>query len=390
VEARSEEPPAPAPATPGVTADEIKIGQSVPYSGPVSALSVIGRVEAAYFKMINDSGGVNGRKITLISRDDGYSPPKAVENIRGLVEGDGVAMIFSSTGTAANIAVRKYLNERQVPQLFVASGADRWAEPDAYPWTIGWQPSYRLEARIYGKYILANKPRAKICVLYQNDDFGKDYLRGLQEGLTEENFEKLVMKLVSYEVTDRDVESQILALQASGCTTLVSATTPKFGAQTIRKVYDIGWKPTLFMSAASVSLTAVLRPVGLNKAVGIITGVYLKDPGDPAYRKDRGVADWRAFMAKYLPDADTTDINYVIGYGAAQTLVQVITQCGNDLSRTNIMTQAASLKHFQVSVAIPGVDVNTSATDYRPITKLQLARFDGTRFQRFGNLIDAE
>jgi len=381
-------PPEAVSAMPGVTADEIKIGQSMPYSGPASAYGVIGKAEAVYFKMINDAGGVNGRKIALISLDDGYTPPKAVDNVRKLVEREGVALIFNSIGTANNIAVQRYLNDKQVPQLFVGSGADRWADPDVNPWTIGWQPSYRIEARIYGVHLLASKPRAKVCVLYQNDDFGKDYLIGLKEGLTEKKFDKMVVKLVSYEVTDPTVDSQIVALQASGCDTLISATTPKFGAQAIRKAYDIGWHPTLFMSAVAVSVSTVLQPAGLDKSVGVTTGVYLKDPEDPAFRNDPGIADFRALMAEYLPDADPSDVNYRYGYGAAQTLVQVLTQCGNDLSRENIMKQAANLKHFKVSIALPGIEINTGPRNYRPITQLQLTRFDGTRFRRFGKVIN--
>ena len=379
-----------ASTTPGVTAGEIKIGQSMPYSGPASAYGVIGKVEAAYFAMINDAGGVNGRKISLISLDDAYVPAKSVSNIRRLVEQEGVALIFGSIGTAPNVAVQRYLNDKQVPQLFVASGADRWADPTAYPWTMGLQPSYRLEARIYGKYILASEPRAKICVLFQNDDFGKDYLWGLKEGLTEKKFDRMVVKTASYEVTDPVVDSQVVALQASGCDTLVSATTPKFAAQEIRKAYDLGWHPTLFMSSISVSISSVLRPAGLDKSTGIITGAYLKDPDDPTLHTDRSLAAYRTFMANYLPDVDASDGNAVYGHAAAQALIQVLTQCGDDLSRANLMKQAANLKHFRGALLLPGIDVNTSPTDYRPISRMQLARFDGTSFQRFGKVLDGE
>jgi branched-chain amino acid transport system substrate-binding protein len=378
----------PADDAPGVTATEIKIGQLMPYSGPASLFySVIGKTEAAYFKYINDKGGINGRKITLISLDDGYSPPKAVEQTRKLVEGERVAFLFSSVGTPSNTAVWKYLNDRGIPQLFVVSGADKWADPEHHPWTMGWQPSFRAEAKIYAKYLMKAKPPAKLCVLYQNDDFGKNYLQGLQDGLGD-RYDKVVAMSVSYEITDPTVDSHIVALRSAGCNTLLAAATPKFAAQTIRKVADLGWKPRLLMSNVSVSLTSVLKPAGLDNSTGIITGAYLKDPSDPALARDAGMNEYRAWAQEYLsPDVDLNDPNAVYGYAAGTSLVQVLTACGNDLSRANIMKQAASLHQATTPVLIKGIEINTSATDYRPIQQLKLQRFNGTRFEQFGSVL---
>ncbi len=375
--------------TPGVTANEIKLGQTMPYSGPASAYGAIGKGEVAFMKMMNEKGGVSGHKIDLLSVDDGYAPPKAVEQIRKLVESDGVAFIFNSLGTPSNTAIQKYLNQKKIPQLFVATGADKWADPKDNPWTMGWQPSYRVEARIYGKYILKEKPAAKVCVLYQNDDFGKDYLVGLKEGMGDK-FDKMVVKEVSYEVTDPTVDSQVVTLQGSGCDTLVTAATPKFAAQTIRKVFDIGWKPMHFMTNVSVSVGSVLTPAGLDKSTGIITGAYLKDPTDPAWKDDPGMNEWRDFMKKYLPDADATDVNYVYAYGVSLTLMQVFKQCGNDFSRENVMKQAANIQHLKLPVALPGIEVNTSATDFRPISQMQLSKFNGKTFERFGEVLSGD
>jgi branched-chain amino acid transport system substrate-binding protein len=374
-------------ATPGVTATEIKIGQTMPYSGPASAYSVIGKTETAYFKWLNDKGGVNGRKINLISLDDGYSPPKAVEQIHKLIENEGVAFTFNTLGTPSNTAIQKYLNDKKVPQLFVATGADKWGDPEHFPWTMGWQPSYRTEAQIYAKYVMKEKPGAKMCVLYQNDDFGKDYVKGLQEGFGDQ-FDKIVIKSVSYEVSDPSVDSQIVTLQGAGCDTLLAAPTPKFGAQAIRKVADLGWKPLFLMSNVAVSLTAVLKPAGLDKSTGIITGAYLKDPSDPAMANDPGMKDYLAWAKQNLPsDVDATDLNAVYGYGAAMSLVQVLTACGNDLSRANVMKQAASLSHQKIPVLIEGIEVNTGASDFRPIQQMQLRRFNGTHFETFGEVM---
>jgi branched-chain amino acid transport system substrate-binding protein len=375
--------------TPGITATEIKIGQSMPYSGPASAYGQIGKSEVAYFKMVNEKGGINGRKVTLISYDDAYVPAKAVEQTRKLVESDNVAFVFNSVGTANNTATQAYLNQKKVPQLFVATGADKWADPAKNPWTIGWQPSYRTEAKVYARYILKEKPGAKVCVLYQNDDFGKDYLTGLHDALGDQ-FDKVVIKTASYEVTDPTVDSQIVTLQAAGCDTLIAATTPKAGAGTIRKVTDIGWKPMFLMSNVSVSITAVLKPAGLDKSTGVITGLYLKDPTDPAMKEDPGMQEYFAFAKQYLPDVDPSDANLVYGFGVASTLKEVLTKCGSDLSRENIMKQAASLAKFTIPVALPGVEINTSKDDFRPFQQMQLAKFNGTTFERFGEVVSGE
>jgi len=376
-------------ATPGVTATEIKIGQTMPVSGNASAYAVIGRVDRAYFQMINEKGGINGRKITLITEDDGYAPPKTVELTRKLVEHDGVAFIFNSLGTACNSAIQRYLNDKKVPQLFVATGADKWADPAKFPWTMGWQPSYRVEAKIYARYLLKEKPNAKICVLYQNDDFGKDYLAGLKDGFGAQ-YDKLVVKTESYEVTDPTVDSQIVSLNAAGCDTEVTAATPKAAAGAIRKMFDIGWKPLHLLTNVSVSITAVLSPAGIEKSTGIITAVYLKDPSDPANANDPGLNEYRAFMKQYLPDANPADASAVYGFGVSATLAKVLTQAGNDLSRENIMKQAASLSHFTVPVETPGTEINTSATDFQPFSQMRLARFNGTNLEPFGEVISAD
>jgi len=387
--------PAAAPATaadtgtPGVTATEIKLGQSMPYSGPASAYGQIGKTEVAYFKMINEKGGINGRKVTLLSYDDAYVPAKAVEQTRKLVENDNVLAVVNSVGTANNTAVQAYMNQKKVPQLFVATGADKWADPEKNPWTMGWQPSYRTEAKVYAKYLLKDKPNAKVCVLFQNDDFGKDYLAGLHDALGE-NFDKVVVKTASYEVTDPTVDSQIVTLHGAGCDTLVSATTPKAAAGAIRKVADLGWKPTFFMSNVSVSQSAVLKPAGLDKSTGIITAQYLKDIGDAGMASDPGVKEYLDFMKQYLPDADPNDTNTAFGFSVAATLVQVLKQCGNDLSRANLMKQAASLQHFVVPLILPGAEINTSATDFRPFSQMRLAKFNGTSFVQFGELVNAD
>ncbi len=372
---------------PGAAGTEIKIGQSIPYSGPASAYAMLGKGEAAYFQMINDKGGINGHKIKLISLDDGYSPPKAVENVKKLVENENVALIFNNVGTAHNAAVQKYLNDKKVPQLFVATGADRWADPAHFPWTMGFQPSYRGEAKVYARYLKKEKPGAKLCVLYQNDDFGKEYLTGLKDVLGDE-YDKTVIKTQSYEVTDPSVDSQIVTLQGAGCDTLLTAATAKFAAQTIRKVGDLGWKPLHIVSNVAISRTAVLAPAGLDKSTGVISAGYIKDINDPALANDPGLNEYRAFAKQYLTGLDLTDGTLEYAYGVAQTLVQVLTQCGNDLSRENIMKQAANIKNLQLGVAGPGIVVNTSPTDFHPFQQLQLARFNGNNFEPFGEVID--
>jgi len=370
---------------PGVTSTEIRIGQTMPYSGPASAYAVIGKADAAYLKMINDQGGINGRKIILLSEDDGYNPAKAVEATRKLVESDHVAFIFNSVGTPSNTAIQKYLNDRKVPQIFVATGADKWGNYRDFPWTIGYQPSYRTEAQIYGKYILKNRPTAKIAILYQNDDFGKDYIAGLRDVLGAK-YEQMVVKEASYEVADTSIDTQVIALQAAGADTLITAATPKFAAQTIRKVHSLNWKPMHFLSNVSASISSVLEPVGLEKSIGIISAAYQKDPIDPAFKDDPGMTQWREFMRRYMPDADPTDANYIFGYNVTMILVQVLRQCGNDLSRENIMRQATNVKELELPALLPGIKINTSPTNYHPVRQLQLMRWDGRLWVRFGEV----
>jgi branched-chain amino acid transport system substrate-binding protein len=371
---------------PGVTDTEIKIGSTNPYSGPASAYGVIGRAESAYFKMINDQGGINGRKINFISLDDAYSPPKTVEQVRRLVEQDEVLFIFQSLGTPSNTAIHKYMNARKVPQLFVATGATKWGDPQNFPWTMGWQPNYQTEGHLYAKYLLQNKPDAKIAVLYQNDDYGKDYLKGFHDGLGKQA-ERLIAKEVSYEVTDPTVDSQVVTLQASGADTLFIIATPKFAAQAIRKVYDVGWKPMTFLNNVSSSVAAVLQPAGLEKSVGLITALYLKDPTDLQWENDPPMKIWLAWMKKYYPEGDVKDGLNVYGYAAAQTLVQALKQCGDELTQENVMRQAANLKNLEVLVLLPGIRINTSPTDFYPIEQVQLARFDGKRWVLFGDVL---
>ena len=371
---------------PGASDTEIKIGNTMPYSGPASAYGVIGKTEAAYFNMLNEQGGINGRKINFISRDDGYSPPKTVELVRKLVEEDQVLFTFNILGTPPNTAVQGYLNDNKVPQLFVATGADKWNDPKNHPWTMGWQPSYRVEARIYSRYILKNLPNAKIAVLYQNDDFGKDYLTGLREGLGDKA-EKMIVATKTYETTDPTVDSQVVALQGSGADTLLTAAIPKFAAQAIRKVYDIGWKPAHFLTNVSISVGSVIRPAGPEKAVGIISASYGKDPTDPQWQNGTEYKDWLAWMQKYNASSNTADTNAVYGYNVSQTLIHVLKMCGNDLTRENIMKQAANIQDLKLPMLLPGIVVSTSATDFAPIKQMQLQKFDGTTWQLFGEVI---
>jgi branched-chain amino acid transport system substrate-binding protein len=373
---------------PGVSDTEIKIGNTMPYSGPASAYGAIGKSDAAYFAMINEQGGVNGRKINFISRDDGYSPPKAVEQIRQLVEQDGVLLTFNTLGTPPNTAIQGYLNDNKVPQLFVATGADKWNDPKRFPWTMGWQPSYRIEARIYARYILKNLPNAKIAVLYQNDDFGKDYLNGLSEGLGEKAA-KLIVATQAYETTDPTVDSQIVALQGSGADVLLTAATPKFAAQAIRKVYDVGWKPTHFLTNVSNSVGAVMRPAGLEKGVGIISAAYLKEPTDPQWQDTPEYKDWLTWMKKYNTSGSLTDSNNVTGYSVTQTLVAVLKVCGDNLTRENIMKQAAALHQLKLPMLLPGITVSTGADDFAPIKQMRLEKFDGNTWELFGEVISS-
>ena len=373
---------------PGVTDTEIKIGQTMPYSGPVSAYGVIGRTEAAYFKMINEQGGVNGRKINLISLDDAYSPPKTVEQVRRLVEQERVAFLFNTLGTPPNTAIRQYLNDNKIPQLFVATGAAKWNDPKHFPWTMGFQPNYQLEARIYAQHILKTKPDGKIGVLYQNDDYGKDFLIGLRDGLGADHA-GMVIKEVSYETSEPSVESQIVTLQGSGADVFLIAATPKFAAQAIRKAYDIGWTPVRYLNNVSASIATVLKPAGLEKSKGAITAIYEKDATDARWKEDAGFKQFAAFIAKYMSPNDLIDLNAAYGFCAAPTLLQVLKQCGNDLSRDNVMRQAANLKDLELPMLLPGIKVNTSPDNFSPIRQEALATFNGESWEQFGGLYQA-
>jgi ABC-type branched-subunit amino acid transport system substrate-binding protein len=374
---------------PGATDTEIKIGNIMPYSGPASAYGVIGRTEAAYFKKINEEGGINGRKINFVSYDDGYSPPKTVEQARKLVESDEVLFIFSPLGTPSNSAIRKYLNDRKVPQLFVASGATKWNDPKNFPWTMGFQPSYQSEARVYAKYVLREKPDAKIAVLYQNDDLGKDYLKGLKDGLGGKAASMIVAE-ESYEVAEPTVDTHIVKLKSSGADVFVDVTTPKFAAQAIRKVAEVGWKPLHLLVNVSSSIAAVMKPAGFENSQGIISATYIKGATDPQWADDQGMKDFLSFLAMYFPKANPADGFVAFGYTISQNLVQVLQQCGDDLTRKNVMKQAASLKNFRLEMLLPGITVDTSSTDFAPISQFNLMRFEGDRFRRFGDVIDGE
>jgi branched-chain amino acid transport system substrate-binding protein len=371
--------------TPGVTDTEIKIGQTMPYSGPASAYGVIGKADTAYFKMINEMGGVNGRKINLISLDDGYSPPKTVEQIRRLVEQEQVAFIYNMLGTPCCAAVRQYLNDNKVPQLFCATGASMFSDPQHFPWTMGWQPNYQTEARIFAKHILASKPDAKIAVLYQNDGFGKDYLIGLKDGLGADHA-GMVIKEASYETSEPTVDSQIVSLQGSGADVFLIAATPKFAAQAIRKSYDIGWTAVRYMTDVSQSIASVMKPAGLEKSKGVITAVYGKDPTDARWKDDPGFKQYAEFIAKYMSPNDLIDANAVYGFGATATMVQALKQSGADLSRENVMRQAANIKDLELPMGLPGMRVNTSPTNFSPIRQESLASFNGASWEMFGEL----
>jgi branched-chain amino acid transport system substrate-binding protein len=378
--------PARAANAPGVTDTEIKIGQTMPYSGPASAYGAVGRTEAAYFQMINEMGGINGRKLNLISLDDGYSPPKTVEQTRRLVEQEKVAFIFGSLGTPTNTAIRSYLNDNKVPQLFISTGASMFGDPQHYPWTMGAIPNYQTEAHIFAKQILRTKPDAKIGVLYQNDGFGKDYLIGLRDGLGVDHA-AMIIKEVSYEVFEPTIDSQVVTLQGTGADTFLIAAIPKFAAQAIRKAYDIGWMPVRYMSYVSGSITATLKPAGLDKSKGLITGLFGKDPTDPRWKDDPGYKEWAAFVAKYLTPNDLIDGNATTAFGYAAMLIQVLKQCGDDLSRENIMRQAANIKDLELPLLLPGIKVNTSPDNYYPIQQMQLATFNGESWELFGDII---
>jgi branched-chain amino acid transport system substrate-binding protein len=371
---------------PGITATEIRIGQTMPFSGPASAYAAIGKAEAGYFRMINERGGVNGRKLVLLALDDGYAPPKTFEQTRRLVEQDQVAFIFGSLGTPTGVVIHKYLNDRKVPQLFQASGATLWGDPRHFPWSIGWQPNYQTEGGIYGRYLLQAKPDARIAVLYQNDDAGRDYVAGFKAGLGAEAAAKMIVAVATYEVTDPTVDSQIVTLQSSGADVLFDNSTPKFAAQAIRKVYDVGWRPLHIMTSVATSVSAVLEPAGLDKSQGLVTAAYLKDPNDKQWENDPAYQDWLAFMTAWDPEGNLGDSNNVYGYSVAQTLVQVLRQCGEDLSRENIMRQAARLD-LDLPMLLPGIKVHTSADDFFPIQRMRMARFEGRQWVLFGEMI---
>jgi branched-chain amino acid transport system substrate-binding protein len=379
--------PAAAEDLPGVTATEIKIGNTNAYSGPASAYGVIAKTESAFFRMVNDQGGVAGHTINFISYDDAYSPPKTVEQTRRLIEQDQVAFLFQSLGTATNTAIHRYVNQKKVPHLFISTGADKWGDYKRFPWTIGYQPSYRTEAQIYTKYMQSALPNAKMAILYQNDDFGKDYPAGVKDVLGNK-YGSVVVKEASFETSDATVDSQLTTLQASGADVLLVAATPKFAAQAIRKVHDLGWHPTFFLTNVSISVGSVMNPAGPENGIGIITTGYMKDPTDPAFKDDPGMNEWRAFMAKYMPGADLTDGSYVFAYGVSMVMWQVLKQCNGDFSRANIMKQAANLHDAYDPVLLPGITVNTSPTNFHPIRAMQLQKWTGTTWERFGDIIE--
>ena len=380
--------PAGAQTVVGVTATEIKIGNTNPYSGPASAYGTIGKVIGAYFKKVNDEGGVNGRKINYITYDDGYSPPKTVEMVRKLVEQDQVAALFQTLGTPPNSAIHKYMNQQKVPHLFVATGATKWNDPQNFPWTMGFQPNYQTEGRVYAAHVLKNHPNAKVGILYQNDDYGKDYLKGFEDGIGDAN-KKMIVLRQSYEVTDPTIDSQIVNLKNSGATVFFNITIPKFAVQAIKKTHDIGWKPTHYLNNVSSSLATVLKPAGLEASKDLITALYMKEVTDPQWRNDKGFTDWVAFMKKYYSEGALDDQSNAYGYNVAILMTQVLKQCGNDLSRENIMRQAANVKNFELPLLLPGVKVNTSPTDFAPIEQEQLAKFNGEKWDLFGELFDA-
>ncbi len=372
----------------GATDTEIKIGNIMPYSGPASAYGVIGKMEEAYFKMINEQGGINGRKIKFVSYDDGYSPPKAVEQARKLVESDEVLFIFGPLGTASNSAIQKYMNAKKVPQLFVATGATKFGDYKDFPWTMGWQPAYQSEGRIYGKHLVSTKPDAKIAVMYQNDDFGKDLLKGFKDGLGAKASQ--IVAEESYEVSEPTIDSHIIKLKATGADVFVSITTPKFAAQAIKKVAESGWKPVYYQSNVGASVGSVLKPAGFENAQGLLSAAYAKDGADSQWDNDEGMKKFYAFLAKYAPDMNKADGSVVYGYGQAQTVVQVLKQAGDNLTRENIMKQAANLKDFAPDTLLPGVTITTSPTDFYPIEQLQMMKFAGDKYELFGPIISGE
>ncbi len=375
-----------AASTPGVTATEIKIGQTMPYSGPVSNYGTIGRAEQAYFAMVNAQGGINGRKITLISRDDAYSPPKTVEQIRAMVEDDQVAFIFQSLGDVTNAAIQRYLNDRRIPQLFLADGSSKWDDPRHFPWTMAWQPSYRTEAHVDARFILDRKPDAKIGILVQDSLGGRDYVTGFAEALGD-RAEKMIVKKLTYQATDATIDSQIETLYASGADTFFDISVPKFAAQAIRRVHDLGWRPLHILTSVSASVSETLEPAGLENSIGIVSVGYIKDAIDPQWQNDPGMIEWRNWMSKYYPEGNTRDVANVYACAVSQTLVQVLRQCGDDLSRENVMRQASNLHHLALPLLLPGISINIRPDDYRPIKQMQPMRFNGRNWDLFGNLL---
>jgi branched-chain amino acid transport system substrate-binding protein len=370
---------------PGVTDKEIKIGNTGPYSGPASSYSAVPKSQVAYWKMINDQGGINGRMINFLSYDDAYTPPKTVEMVRKLVEEDQVLLVASPLGTPTNSAIWHYMNQKKVPQLFVATGATKWDDPKGHPWTIGWQPNYQSEGRIYAAYILKEKAGGKIGVLYQNDDFGKDYLKGVKDGLGDKA--SMIIVEATYETTDPTVDSQVVDMKAKGVDVFVNTAIPKFAAQAIRKAAEIGWKPLHILSSIGSSVGATLKPAGFENAKDIVSDFYLKDPSDPKWKDDAGYKTWVGFMDKYMPEADKSDAGHVAGSSLAAMTVQVLKQCGDELTRDNVMKQAANLHDVTVPMLLPGVTANTSPTDFAPVKQVQMARFDGERWNLFGDLL---
>jgi branched-chain amino acid transport system substrate-binding protein len=373
----------------GASDTEIKIGNIMPYSGPASAYGVIGKTEEAYFNKINAEGGINGRKIKFISYDDGYSPPKTVEQARKLVESDEVLLLFQSLGTPPNSAIHKYMNTKKVPQLFVATGATKWADPTNFPWTMGWQPNYQGEARIYAKYLLKEKPDAKIAILYQNDDYGKDYVKGFRDGLGAKAASMIVSE-ESYEVSSPTIDTYIVKFKSTNADVFFNVSIPKFAAQAIKKMNEVGWKPTHLLNGVAASIGSTIKPAGFDNAQGIISTSYLKDPVDPQWKTDAAMKDWNAFLDKYYPEADRKDASVVYAYNVAQTLVQVLKQCGDDLTRENVMKQAANLKNLELGLLLPGIRINTSPKDFAPLEQMQLMRFKGESWELFGEVISGE
>ncbi len=378
--------PLPPAAAAGVTDTEIRVGNIMPYTGPLTAFAAIGRAEAAYFDMVNERGGINGRKIKFISRDDSSNPKTAAEETRNLVEEENVLLMFGSFGSPSNLATRTYLNERKVPQLFVASGDEEWAHPKRFPWTMGWQPTFRSEGRIYANYIQASYADSKIAVLWQNDQFGRDLFKGLQEGLgVTANH---IVADIAVEA-DMSIDAQVDVLKNSGAEVLVLNCAPPISARAIRRAAELGWHPVLLLVNAAASIANALRPAGLENAIGVISTSFLKDTGDTTWKQDPAIKDWLSFMDKYYPDGDKDDSYAIFGYAAAETLLQVLTQCGDDLSRENIMKQAASLKNYQSSITLPGIAINTGPSDFRPIEQMRLVQFDGTAWQPIGDVIES-